>query len=264
MHMFQALWAYRDFIYEMVKREFRGRYTRSLLGGLWAIIDPLSMIFIYTLIFSQLMSSRLPGVNDIWGYSIHLCAGIITWEYFIEVINRAQNMFLDQANLLKKINFPRSTLPMIVLLTATINFMIIFGLLLLFLLLIAHFPGWVVLGILPLLVIQQTIALGLGLILGTLNVFFRDISYMTGIILRFWFWLTPIVYPITILPDTVRDIVLYWNPMSIFIVGYQQILLTKTLPIWLDYLPYCFLAMALLAIGFFVYSKLSAEMTDEL
>jgi len=126
--LLRAVWAYRGFILASVQRDFQSRYRNSLLGAAWTIIQPLAMIVVYTVIFSQVMKARLPGVSSTFAYSIYLCAGTLTWSLFAEITGRAQNIFIDNANLLKKLSFPRLCLPIIVVLNALVNFAIIFGL----------------------------------------------------------------------------------------------------------------------------------------
>jgi hypothetical protein len=133
MSMVKALWAYRGFVLGSVKREFQSKYRNSLLGAAWTVINPLAMIVVYTVIFSQVMKAKLPGMDSSFGYSIYLCAGSLTWGLFAEIVSRGQNIFIDNANLLKKISFPRMTLPIIAVLNALVNFAIIFGLFLAFL-----------------------------------------------------------------------------------------------------------------------------------
>lgn len=200
MSMLRTLWDYRSFIFGSVKREFQSKYRNSLFGAAWTVINPLAMILVYTVIFSQVMRTKLPGVDNSFAYSIYLCSGVLTWGLFAEIIGRAQNIFLENANLIKKISFPRLCLPVIVIVSALLNFAIIFGLFLGFLLLVGFWPGWTSLAILPVLAIQLLFAIGLGMTLGVLNVFFRDVGQFFGIFMQFWFWLTPIVYPATILP----------------------------------------------------------------
>lgn len=125
---FTALWAYRGFVLGMVARDFRGRYLGSALGASWAIVNPLAQILIYTLVFSRVMHARLPNVQDPLAYSLFLCAGLLTWSYFVEVLLRNQMVFLEQANMLKKVSFPRITLPSYVFLSASVNFAIVWGL----------------------------------------------------------------------------------------------------------------------------------------
>ena len=261
--MLKGLWDYRGFILGSVKREFQSKYRNSLLGAVWMVINPLAMILVYTVIFSQVMGTKLPGIESTFSYSIYLCAGILTWGFFAEITGRAQNMFLEQANLLKKLSFPRLCLPVIVVVNASLNFSIIFILFTLFLLLTSNFPGWAFLALLPVLLIQTAFAVGLGMCLGVLNVFFRDVGQLFGVVLQFWFWLTPIIYPITILPERFRPM-MSLNPMAQLVEAYQNILVSNQWPDWNGLLPVALLAILLCTLGAHLFRKHSGEMVDEL
>lgn len=263
MERLRALWQYRGFVISMVAREFRSRYLGSLLGSLWSVLNPLAMIFIYTVIFSRIMRAKLPGIDDSMAYGMYICAGLLPWTYFIELLSRFPNIFLDQAALIKKVNFPRVTLPVIAFLSSTINFLIIFGVFLAFLALTGRFPGWVVLGFIPLLVVQQLFVIGLGILLGSVNVFFRDVGQFLNVVLQFWFWFTPIVYPVTILPERVRSLIRL-NPLTSLVQAYQHIILYHQWPQWSHFIPHAIGALLALAAGFMVFNKLSGEMVDEL
>lgn len=263
LNIFKSLWAYRGFILGSVKREFQSKYRNSLLGAAWTVINPLSMIFVYTVIFSQLMHSKLPGIDNTFAYSIYLCAGVLTWGLFAEIVTRAQNTFLEHANLLKKLSFPRLCLPVTVVANALLNFAIVFGLFSIFLLIIGSFPGVVYLALIPALAILVLFAIGLGISLGVLNVFFRDIGQFFGIVIQFWFWFTPIIYPITILPESVRSLMSY-NPMANLIGAFQTILVTGQWPAWQGLLPITILAIAMCALGMHLFRKHAGEMVDEL
>ena len=263
MRMFAALWGYRGFIFESVKREFQSQYTNALIGAVWTIIKPLSMIVVYTVIFSQIMRAKLPGVDTKFAYSIYLCAGVLTWGLFTETVSRLQNIFLEQANLLKKISFPRLCLPVIVVVNALVNFLIIFGLFTVFLIFTGLFPGMVFLSLIPLLLIQTLFTIGLGVSLGVLNVFFRDVGQFFSVVLQFWFWLTPVVYPLTILPATMQSAVQY-NPMTPLIASYQRVLVEGLWPNWLSLWPVTTLAVLLCAFGLRLFRQHSGEMVDEL
>jgi lipopolysaccharide transport system permease protein len=261
--MLRSLWAYRGFVLGSVKREFQTRYTNAMLGAVWSLLSPLAMIVVYTVIFAEVMHSRLPGQQSGYAYSIYLCAGILTWGLFAEIIARAQNMFLEQANLIKKVSFPRICLPLIVVLNALVNFGIIFGLFTIFLLVSGNFPGLVFFALVPVLALQVLLAIGLGMVAGILNVFFRDVGQFMTIALQFWFWFTPIVYPASILPDWVRPW-LVWNPMAALIQTYQAILVKGQAPDWAGLLPALLLALLLCAFGLRMFRKRSGEMVDEL
>jgi lipopolysaccharide transport system permease protein len=263
MEMVRALWAYRSFILGSVKREFQSKYRNSLLGAAWTILNPLAMIVVYTVIFAGVMRAKLPGVDTTFAYSIYLCAGILTWGLFAEITSRAQNMFLEHANLIKKLNFPRLCLPVTVLANALLNFAIVFGLFSAFLLFSGNFPGWAYLALVPLLVIQVLFAIGLGISLGVLNVFFRDVGQFFGIFIQFWFWLTPIVYPATTLPASVRPW-LALNPMASLAAAYQNVLVLGQWPQWSSLLSTALIALLLCALGFRLFRRHSGEMVDEL
>ncbi len=261
--IFKALWAYRGFIFGSVRREFQVKYSNSLLGATWMILNPLAMIFVYTVIFSQVMQSRLPGVDGKFSYSIYLCVGVLTWGLFAEIVTRAQNTFLENANMLKKLSFPRLCLPVIVVFNALINFFIVFGLFSIFLLISGNFPGLVYIAFFPVIAILVLFAIGLGISLGVLNVFFRDVGQFFGVVIQFWFWFTPIVYPITILPESVRYLIDY-NPMANLINTFQNILVNGHWPIWQSLLPVSAISVILCLVGLTLFRKHVGEMVDEL
>lgn len=261
--MLRALWNYRGFILGSVKREFQSKYRNSLLGAAWTVLNPLAMILVYTVIFAEVMRARLPGVDNGFAYSIYLCAGLLTWGLFAEIIGRGQNVFLENANLLKKLSFPRMCLPVVIILSALLNFAIVFGLFTVFLLVSSNFPGDAFLAMLPLLAILVLFSIGLGITLGVLNVFFRDIGQFFGIFITFWFWLTPIVYPAAALSEEILDLVA-WNPMAALMASFQQIFVANRWPEWESLWPVTLLALFFCATGLGLFRRHVGEMVDEL
>lgn len=259
----RALWQYRGFIAGSVKREFQMKYLNSLLGWLWTIIQPLAMIIVYTVIFSQVMKARLAGVDNTYAYSIYLCAGVLTWTFFGEIVSRAQNLFIDNGNLLKKLSFPKLCLPVILVLSASLNFGIIFSLFLAFLVVTDQFPGVVMLAFIPVIIIQVLLAIGMGMTLGVLNVFFRDVGQAFSVILQFWFWLTPVIYPASILPPAIKSW-MTWNPMAPIIWSFQEIMVYQKYPDWSTLIYPLVLAIFFCFLGLRLFRKRSGEMVDEL
>jgi lipopolysaccharide transport system permease protein len=263
----RSLWAYRGFVLGSVKREFQSKYSQAVLGALWSLLSPLAMIAVYTVIFSEVMHSRLPAsdphASSRYAYSIYLCAGVLTWGLFAEIVARAQGMFIEQANLLKKLSFPRICVPAIVVLNALASFGIIFGLFTLFLLASGNFPGLVFLALVPVLLVLLLLAAGLGMVAGVLNVFFRDVGPFLTIALQFWFWLTPVVYPVSILPPQVASL-LGWNPMARLVGACQDILVAGKAPDWSALLPVLVLALLLCAAGLRLFRRHAGDMVDEL
>lgn len=261
-----ALWQYRAFILGSTKREFQTKYKNSLLGFAWPIISPLALILVYALVFSKVMGARLPGAAGegsagLYSYSIYLCIGVIVWTLFSELTSRAQIVFLENANLLKKLNFPRLCLPVIVIFNAGLNFLIIFSLFTAFLLVTGNFPGIPFLAVIPLLIILIAFSIGLGMNLGVLNVFFRDIGYFYSVALQFWFWLTPIVYSVNILPEKIRFLASF-NPLTNLMVAFQGIFVSHQMPDWSSLWFIGVLAVLLNINGFRLFRKHSGEMVD--
>jgi lipopolysaccharide transport system permease protein len=263
MSLLRSLWSYRGFIRGSVTREFQFKYRNSLLGPSWAVINPLAMIVVYTVIFSQIMHTRLPGTDSRFAYSIYLCAGILTWGLFSEITGRAQNIFLENAGLLKKINFPRLCLPVVVVANALVNFFIIFGLFTVFLVISGNFPGWTYLALIPMLLVLVLFAIGLGITVGVLNVFFRDVGQFFTIFLQFWFWLTPIVYPASVLPTAAQQAMVF-NPMAALMTGFQRCLVAQEWPDWRGLIYPAVLAVLLCVVGMRLFRKHAGDMVDEL
>jgi lipopolysaccharide transport system permease protein len=263
MNMIRSLWAYRGFIWGSVQREFQSKYRNTIFGAAWNVLQPLAMIIVYTVIFAEVMRAKLPGVDSTFGYSIYLCAGVLTWGLFAEITTRAQNMFLDNANLLKKLSFPRLCLPVTVVANGLLNFAIVFVLFTVFLVVSGNWPGLAYVALLPMLVLLVVFAIGLGMVLGVLNVFFRDVGQFFGIFITFWFWLTPIVYPASILPSGIQPY-MAWNPMAGIMAAVQGILVKGQWPQW-DSLAYpLVLGLVLCLLGLRLFRKRAGEMVDEL
>jgi lipopolysaccharide transport system permease protein len=177
------------------------------------------------------MRANLPEVSGPLAYGIYLCSGIITWGLFAEMVQRGQAVFLDNANLLKKLSFPRITLPVIIGCFTLLNFSIAFCLFLGFLVVTGNFPGVIALAAIPLLLVQIVLGLSLGVILGIWNVFVRDAGQISGLVLQLWFWATPIVYPVSVLPDSIRQWMV-WNPLYHLVDGYQKVFVNGQPPDW--------------------------------
>ena len=253
---------HRDLLVHFVARDLKSRYAGSFMGIVWNVVHPLVMITIYTLVFSRIMRARLPGMPDVYSYSIYLCAGLLPWNAFAEVVSRSATVFLDQAWLLKKIRIPKKLLSGSIVLSSAINFLIGFSIFFIFLLLTGHVPNRAYLILPLLLVLQFAFAFGLGLMVSVLNVFLRDISQLVGIGLQFWFWLTPIVYLEEVLPDGIRRL-LRLNPMTHFMRGYHGVILDGLVPSWSLLGTTALATLMSLAIGSAIFFRLKDEIADE-
>ena len=109
-----GIWKYKNFILSSIHNDVINRFSRSKVGGLWSLLNPLAQVTIFALILSHILGAKLPGVDSQYAYSVYLCAGMLFWSLFSEIISRSLNLFIEQGNLMKKVNFPRATLPAIV------------------------------------------------------------------------------------------------------------------------------------------------------
>lgn len=259
-----SLWQYRRFILGSVVRELRSRHARSILGSAWLLLAPFAMILVYTVVFSRIMHSRLPGSSDPFAYSIYLCAGLLPWQWFTELLSRNTSIFVDHAGLIKKSTFPRMTLPVVAFLSSACNFFLVTAIFLLFLLVVGSWPGWVIFWAIPLFVLQSAFAASLGLALGVLNVFFRDVGQALGIILQFWFWLTPIVYPANALPEWAQDLLHFWNPLAALSESYQKVFLGQGAPLWSNLLPLVAITCISILLATLLYRGGRHQLVDEL
>ncbi|WP_457913560.1 ABC transporter permease [Candidatus Gillettellia adelgis] len=258
-----TIYRYRGLILGSIKREFQLRYNMSMLGATWLILHPLSMILIYTLLFSRVMKTRLPGTSGTYSYSIYLCVGIMTWGLFSEILTRSQNIFIECASLLKKLNFPHICLTVIITLSAIINFTIIFVLFLIFLIITGNFHFISIIRMIPLLIIEVMFALGLGMVLGIMNIFFRDVGQFVTVLLQFWFWFTPIIYVLSTLPELAQTILKY-NPMTVLINNYQRIFIYQQPIEWGCLFPVIVVAIVLCILAIDLFRKYADDMVDEL
>ena len=261
--MFRDLYKYRNFIIQSVRNDLISRFSRSKLGGLWAILNPLSQVLIYALILSNVLAAKLPGVDSQYAYAIYLMAGLLGWTLFNEIVGRCLNIFIEHGNLIKKMSFPKVALPAIAVGSCLINNLFLFISMLGIFALLGHQFNMAMLWLIPLTLVVVVFSLGVGLILGVMNVFLRDIGQVTPIILQMLFWFTPIVYPVTIIPEAYR----HWlnlNPMYPIVDAYQQILVYGNSPQWGGVLIILAAGIILSIVGLFMFRRSSAEMVDAL
>ena len=261
--MFKSLWDYRHFIFSSIKNDLLTRFLRSKFGALWVILNPLSQVLIFALILSNIMCARIEGLDSNFSFSIYLLAGMLAWNLFFEIVMRSTTLILDNANALKKINFPKITMPVIMLGSCVVNNIFLFLSIVVIFFLMGHGFNFSLLGLIPLAFTIIILAFGIGLIVGILNVFIRDIGQVVPIFLQVMFWLTPIVYPANIIPEKYAGY-LYFNPMTPIVEGYHTILLYGKMPDFSEVSVVFIMACLLTALGLFMFRKASPEMVDVL
>lgn len=227
------------------------------------ILNPLAQVLIFTFVLSAVLSAKLPGINNRYAYALYLMAGTLAWSLFSEIVNRCLTLFIDNGNILKKLVFPKIALPLIVTGSALVNNALlllavfgIFGVL-------GHWPGAAVLWLPALMITTIALALGLGLSLGVLNVFMRDVGQIVPVLMQFIYWFTPIVYMVNILPAEYRAW-LKLNPLVPIVTSYQNVLLYDRAPDWPALTWLVLIATTLLLFALFLFRKAAPEMVDQL
>lgn len=261
--MLASAWRYRGFIASSIVVEFRARFARSRFGALWMIVQPLVQVAIFSLVLADLLSARLPGMGGRYAYVIYLMAGMLCWALFADVVSRCLTIFIENGNLIKKISFPRVSLPLIVSGVALINNAVLFLAIFIALVVLGHhaFAGYVWLP--ALIVLNLAFATGIGIVCGVLNVFARDTGQVVPVLLQVLYWFTPIVYTANVLPDAFRGW-LRFNPLHPLVSAYQDVILFGRAPDWPALVPVAILATALLLLALFMFRRASAEMPDVL
>ncbi len=260
--LIRAAWTYRGFVASSVTNEFKSRLARSRFGTAWIMLQPLAQVLIFATVLSNVLAARLAGVDNKYAYAVYLISGILCWSMFAEIIQRCTTIFIDNASLLKKVQFPRIALPLIAIGSAIVTNLALLAVILVILPFLGIVPGLGLLWLLPLMVLTCALAAGIGLFFGTLNVFVRDVGQVVAVVLQFWFWITPIVYPIDVVPEGFRA-TLAINPVVPLVVSYHNVILFGTAPdpkiLWSGVVAVVFLVAALL-----LFRRGSSEMVDVL
>lgn len=261
--LLRGAWNYRHFILSSIQAEFKLRFARSRFGGLWMIVHPLAQVLIFSFILSGLMAARLPGITSRYSYVIYLMAGTLAWSLFADIVQRCLTLFIENANLLKKAVFPRICLPLIATGSAVTANLILLAVMTVVFALLGHVPGQSLVALPGLILLTIGLGLGVGLTMGILNVFMRDVGQVVPIVLQLVYWLTPIIYLPDIVPEEYRGWLVF-NPLYHLVSGYQQVLLYGRLPAWSSMAPVVALTAALLLLALYLFRRSNTEMVDVL
>ncbi|MDP3992665.1 MAG: ABC transporter permease [bacterium] len=249
---------FKDLIRSFVARDLKTRYRGSTLGFLWSFLDPLINSAVLWLVFSFIFARNVPNLP------VFLIAGVITWNFFAGSIGGATTSIISNGNLIKKIRLPREVFPISGLLANLVHYLLAFVVLIV-IILISQPPfnplAWLTLPIIIFLL--AVIALGIGLCLAALSVYFRDLPHLTDSILRIWYFLTPIFYPITLVPDKYLNYYLI-NPASSGLTAIRQVVIEGRLPDQKLFIILAVEAVLLLCFGNWIFSKMEGGFADEI
>lgn len=240
---------YRDLIRVLVSKELKLRYKNTILGYAWSVLHPLAFALVYFFVFKIVMRIQMEN------YALFIITGLFPWQWFNNSVNASNFFFLGNSSLIKKVKFPRSFLVLTGVLNDLIHFVATIPVIVIFMLMYRKYPSGQWFYQLPLLVLVQFgFTYGVSLFVATCNLFFRDLERITNIFTMLWFFLTPIIFPIEMIPERYRWFLIF-NPMASLIASWRKVFLEGTLPWDLLTAASCFTVLAFI-FGSRVYKKL--------
>jgi lipopolysaccharide transport system permease protein len=269
MNFFKELWSARELLGNLVLRETRGQYKRTALGRIWSLVNPLASMLIYTFIFSLVFRIQ-PEPGDPSGlnlFPLWLMCGLLPWGFFAASLNATTNSLIANSGLISKVYFPRAVLPLSAVGTNGMNWIIEMTVLAVA---ITIFGGavlpWIP-GTILVMVLLAMFASGIGMALSILNIHFRDTQYLMSILLQLWMYMTPIIYPVSLIqnlserigPILNSNITLFdvysLNPLFHFVSAFRQLLYDNRWPDMSHLLVCVGWSVTALAVGFYVFSR---------
>lgn len=256
--IFKELYAYREMIFSLVRRDLVGKYKKSILGFLWTFVDPLLQLLVYTVVFTTIMPM------DIEKFYLHLFVALIPWGFFSACLSGGCTAIINQHDMVKKIYFPREVLPIAYVTSQFVN--MVYSFIVVFFVLIVSRTGinLVALVWLPcVLIIQYIVCLGMTLLTSAITVYFRDMQQILSVISLALMYASPVIYSIRMVPEEFLAVYML-NPMTAVVVAYRDILYYKKVPDLIDLSISFGISVMLLLIGYITFSKLKRRFVEEL
>jgi len=253
----RELFHYRELIQTLVSRDLKARYRGSSLGWMWTLLNPIIYMAIYTLVFSIFLRIKMDN------YAMFLLCGMVPWIWFSSSITLGASSIVEGGGLLKKVYFPPQVLPTVTVLVNLFNFVLTLPLLFILLLAFGVKPGWALLALPIPILTQLAFTEGFAFVVSATSVRYRDIPHILGHLLTCWFFLSPIIYPPALVPEPARLLVAL-NPMTPYLVSYQNILFDAKLPAAPDLGLTAVLGLVMFAIGVLVFERYRRVCVEEI
>lgn len=258
------VWSYRTLIVNLAQRELKSRYKRSLLGWMWSLINPAATLGIYTLVFGFFLKGTAPlmGNGTTSSFALYLFCGLVVWNLFSGVVNTGIGSFAGAGQLLTRTYFPPEC-PMVAgLVTVIIQALIEAGILIFFMAIVGN-VSWTMIIILPIYLLMSCFAFGIGLVLGLMNIRFRDVFYLVGIAMQILFYCTPIVYSLDIVPESAQRF-LQANPLTSYVYAMRQVAYSLELPTLGNWVVMIISATVCLVGGWIIFGRYAPRVIEEL
>ena len=243
-----TFWRYKWLLYELVLRDLKIKYRSSVLGYLWSLLNPLMMMTVLTIVFSTLFRFDIPN------YPVYLLSGQLIYSFFSEATNMSMSSIINSASLIKKVYIPKYIFPVSRVLSSFVTLLLSLLAMVIVMVVTQVKFNWVILFFPIPLIYILVFSIGMGLLLSVLAVYFRDVIHLYSVLLSAWMYLTPIMYPINMVPDYVKRFI-FWNPMYYFVEIFRQIVLYGEWPSLEMHLICLGFALLALVTGLFVFYK---------
>lgn len=257
LNFLKNLYNYRELLKTNVKKEIRGKYKNSFLGVLWSFLNPLLQIAVYAIVFPLILR------NTQENYVIFLCCGLIPWTFFATSITRAAFTMVENGNILKKVYFPREILPISVVTSETVNFLISTIIIICFVVFGGLGVSKYVIFYPIVLIAQYLLILSIAFIVSSISVYIRDLQHLIGVALQLLFYAAPIVYAPESIPAEFKW-VLDYNPMTYIINGYRDIFYNQHMPDIFALSILIVISLLLCIIGYLIFNKLQKGFAEQL
>jgi len=254
----RELWRHRELLTLITQREIKVRYKQSVLGAAWAIIQPLSLMLVFTLFFSYF--ARMPSDNI--PYPIFSYTALLPWTFFATALTFAIPSLITNSHIITKIYFPREIVPLAAVFAAFIDFAVATIIFVGMLIFYRITPTWNILYVVPLLVIQMIFTTGVCLLLSAFTVLYRDVRFTLPLLIQIWMFATPILYPVSIVPARIRVLYMTLNPMAVIIDGYRRTVVQGKPPELLYLGIAAAISLVLLWLAYKYFKHLEREFAD--
>lgn len=251
----RALWRYRGLVRRLVQRDLHLKYKGSILGVGWSLAHPLLLVGMYTVAF------RLVLRVDVEQFPYFLLSGLLPWTFHAGALASATGAVVDAGHLVRKVDFPRMALPFGATLTQWAQFVLMYAIVVTIIGVIGVGFSPATLLVVPLALLQLVFTIGVGALLCTAHVYFRDVRHLVEVGLQLWFWATPVIYPLQLVPEWLLPIVRA-NPMALFVTAYQQAVVHHTSIAATEWLALVGVSAATFSLGFLVFQRFERRFAE--
>ncbi len=256
------IYTHRYLLWGIIRADLRNRYGASFFGLLWSVINPLLLILVYTLVFGFILDVNIGGTAGARYYGLFLFCGMLPWLAIQDAMQRSAGVIMENRDLIKQVNFPKLILPVRCVVSAFLHQLIAMVLFVIIIIWMGQTPSWIMVGLLATIwPLQMLFTLGLTLIISAFSVFYKDMREFTGAFTLLWFFATPIIYPMTLVPEPIKS-VLFFNPLTPLINLYRAALLGDVMPDPYGYLYFSVFTILVLVIGWFWFRRMSRDFAD--